>query len=37
VVNLLGDLNASLGLTLLFIADDLVMVRYVSGRMGVMY
>ncbi len=37
VVNLLGDLKASLGLTLLFIAHDLSMVRYVSDRMGVMY
>ena len=37
VVNLLGELKASLGLTLLFIAHDLSMVRYVSDRMGVMY
>ncbi len=37
VVNLLGDLKESLGLTLLFIAHDLSMVRYVSDRMGVMY
>ncbi len=37
VVNLLGDLKASLGLTLLFIAHDLSMVRCVSDRMGVMY
>lgn len=37
VVNLLGDLKASFGLTLLFIAHDLSMVRYVSDRMGVMY
>ncbi len=37
VVNLLGELQASMGLTLLFIAHDLSMVRYVSDRMGVMY
>ena len=37
VVNLLDDLKASLGLTLLFIAHDLSMVRYVSDRMAVMY
>jgi len=37
VVNLLGELKSSLGLTLLFIAHDLSMVRYVSDRMAVMY
>jgi oligopeptide transport system ATP-binding protein len=37
VVNLLADLKASMGLTLLFIAHDLSMVRYVSDRMAVMY
>ncbi len=37
IVRLLGDLKASLGLTLLFIAHDLSMVRYVSDRMAVMY
>jgi oligopeptide/dipeptide ABC transporter ATP-binding protein len=37
VVNLLDDLKASMGLTLLFIAHDLSMVRYVSDRMAVMY
>jgi oligopeptide/dipeptide ABC transporter ATP-binding protein len=37
VINLLDDLKASLGLTLLFIAHDLSMVRYVSNRMAVMY
>ena len=37
VVNLLGELKASLGLTMLFIAHDLSMVRYVSDRMAVMY
>jgi oligopeptide/dipeptide ABC transporter ATP-binding protein len=37
VVNLLGELKAKMGLTLLFIAHDLSMVRYVSDRMAVMY
>lgn len=37
VVNLLGELKATLGLTLLFIAHDLSMVRFVSDRMAVMY
>ncbi|HWJ69843.1 MAG TPA: oligopeptide/dipeptide ABC transporter ATP-binding protein [Sphingobium sp.] len=37
VVNLLEELQASMGLTLLFIAHDLSMVRYVSDRMAVMY
>ena len=37
VVNLLDELKESLGLTLLFIAHDLSMVRYVSSRMAVMY
>ena len=37
VVNLLADLKASMGLTLLFIAHDLSMVRYVSDRIAVMY
>jgi len=37
VVNLLDDLKDKLGLTLLFIAHDLSMVRYVSDRMAVMY
>ncbi len=37
VVNLLDELKASMGLTLLFIAHDLSMVRYVSNRMAVMY
>lgn len=37
VVNLLGELQASMGLTLLFIAHDLSMVRYISDRMAVMY
>jgi len=37
VINLLGELKNSMGLTLLFIAHDLSMVRYVSDRMAVMY
>lgn len=37
VVNLLDELKESMGLTLLFIAHDLSMVRYVSDRMAVMY
>ena len=37
VVNLLKDLQNSLGLTYLFIAHDLSMVRYISNRVGVMY
>lgn len=37
VVNLLSELQESMGLTLLFIAHDLSMVRYISDRMAVMY
>ncbi len=37
VINLLGELKEKFGLTLLFIAHDLSMVRYVSDRMAVMY
>lgn len=37
IVNLLKDLQNKLGLTLLFIAHDLSMVRYISDRVGVMY
>ena len=37
VVNLLEELKNDLGLTMLFIAHDLSMVRYVSDRMAVMY
>lgn len=37
VINLLNDLKETFGLTLLFIAHDLSMVRYVSDRMTVMY
>ena len=35
--NLLGQLKESLGLTMLLIAHDLSMVRYISDRMAVMY
>ncbi|MEZ5687417.1 MAG: ATP-binding cassette domain-containing protein [Caenibius sp.] len=37
VVNLLEELQQGMGLTLLFIAHDLSMVRHVSDRMAVMY
>ena len=37
VINLLDSLKQTFGLTLLFIAHDLSMVRYVSDRMAVMY
>lgn len=37
VINLLNALKESMGLTMLFIAHDLSMVRYVSDRMAVMY
>ncbi|MDT8428336.1 MAG: ABC transporter ATP-binding protein [Pseudomonadales bacterium] len=37
VVNLLNRLKQALGLTMLFIAHDLSMVRYISDRMAVMY
>jgi oligopeptide/dipeptide ABC transporter ATP-binding protein len=37
IVRLLGELKGSLGLTMLFIAHDLSMVRYVSDRIAVMY
>ncbi len=37
VVNMLEDLQTSLGLTYLFIAHDLSMVRHISRKVGVMY
>ncbi len=37
VVNMLEDLQKELGLTYLFIAHDLSMVKYISNRIGVMY
>ena len=37
VVNLMRDLKARLGLTLLFIAHDLAVIEYVSTRVAVMY
>jgi oligopeptide transport system ATP-binding protein len=37
IINLLEQLREDLGLTYLFIAHDLSMVRYISTRVGVMY
>jgi ABC-type oligopeptide transport system ATPase subunit len=37
VVNMLQEIQEQLGLTYLFIAHDLAMVKYISKRMGVMY
>ena len=37
VINLLNELREQLGLTILFIAHDLSVVKYFSGRIGVMY
>ena len=37
IINLLEELREELGLTYLFIAHDLSMVRYISTRVGVMY
>jgi oligopeptide transport system ATP-binding protein len=37
VVNMLEDLQNDMGLTYLFIAHDLSMVKYISNRIGVMY
>lgn len=37
IVNMLEELQAEMGLTYLFIAHDLSMVKYISNRMGVMY
>lgn len=37
IVNLFQDLQERMGLTYLFIAHDLAMVKYISDKMGVMY
>ena len=37
VINLLADLRREMGLTVLFVAHDLSVVKYVSDRIGVMY
>lgn len=37
IINLLNDLRKELGLTILFIAHDLSVVKYISDRIGVMY
>ncbi len=37
VINLLNDLKEELGLTILFVAHDLSVVKYFSDRIGVMY
>lgn len=37
VINMLEDLQTELGLTYLFVAHDLSMVRHISDRIGVMY
>ncbi len=37
VINLLNDLRSDLGITVLFIAHDLSVVKYFSDRIGVMY
>ena len=37
IINLLNDLRNDLGITILFIAHDLSVVKYFSDRIGVMY
>jgi oligopeptide transport system ATP-binding protein len=37
IVNMLDDMQKQLGLTYLFIAHDISVVRYISNRIGVMY
>lgn len=37
IINMLGDMQKELGLTYLFIAHDLAVIRQISDRVGVMY
>ena len=37
IINMFGELQSKLGLTYLFIAHDLLVVRHISDRIGVMY
>lgn len=37
IINLLGDLSEKMGLTIIFIAHDLAVVKYFSDRIAVMY
>lgn len=37
VINMLGELQQQLGLTYLFISHDLLVVRHISDRIGIMY
>ena len=37
IINLMNDLKSTLGLTIMFIAHDLSVVKYFSDRVGVMY
>jgi len=37
IINMLGDMQKELGLTYLFIAHDLSVVKHISNRIGVMY
>lgn len=37
IINLLNDLRKELGITILFVAHDLSVIKYISDRVGVMY